>query len=110
MGLIPMCGVLFWWCSIPMAMMLILMCGVASCRIIALYCNPWIMQKTMLMQLMPCVVSSMLMPFSCPVVTVADAHGTDAHKPDSDAVTGIYAVDTMPMAMRPASSGGDRHP
>ena len=52
------------------------------------------------MMLIPCVVSSMLMPFSRPVVTVADAHGTDAHKPDSDAVTGIHAVDTMPMAMR----------
>ena len=85
------------------------------------------MQKTMLMQsipipmaimLMPCVVSSMLMPFSCPVVTVADTHGTDTHKPDSDAVTGIHAADAMnqiPIEPMPipipcvASSGGDRH-
>ena len=55
---------------------------------------------------MPCVVSSMLMPFSCPVVTVVDAHGTDTHKPDSDAVTGIHAADTTNQIPMPCV----RHP
>ena len=45
------CGILFWWYSISMAMM--------------------------------------LMPFPCPVVTVTDAHGTDAHAVDADAVCGV---------------------
>ena len=48
----------------------------------------------------------MLMPFSRPVVTVADAHGTDAHKPDSDAVTGIHAADTTNQIPMPCV----RHP
>ena len=29
----------------------------------------------------PIPMAMMLMPFSCPVVTVTDAHGTDAHTP-----------------------------
>ena len=55
-----MSGILFWWYSIPMAMM--------------------------------------LMPFPCPMVTVTDAHGTDAYAANTDAVCGIldaHAADTM---------------
>ena len=29
------------------------------------------------------------MPFPCPVVTVTDAYGTDAHAVDADAVCGV---------------------
>ena len=50
-------------------------------------------------------MAMMLMPFPCPVVTVTDAHGTDAHAVDTDAMCGVldaHGTDTMnqmPMAM-----------
>ena len=34
-------------------------------------------------------MAMMLMPFPCPVVTVTDAHGTDAYAANTDAVCGI---------------------
>jgi hypothetical protein len=35
-------------------------------------------------------MAMMLMPFPCPVVTVTDAHGTDAHAVDTDTMCGIH--------------------
>ena len=49
----------------------------------------------------------MLMPFPCPVVTVTDAHGTDAHAANTDAVCGIlfwwYSISMamIPISMQP---------
>jgi hypothetical protein len=38
----------------------------------------------------PIPMQPMLMPFPCPVVTVTDAHGTDAHAVDTDTMCGIH--------------------
>ena len=52
-------------------------------------------------------MAMMLMPFPCPVVTVTDAHGTDAHAVDTDAMCGVldaHGTDTMnqmPMELIP---------
>ena len=51
----------------------------------------------------PIPMQPMLMPFPCPVVTVTDAHGADAHAANTDAVCGIlfwwYSISMAMMLM-----------
>ena len=50
----------------------------------------------------PIPMQPMLMPFPCPVVTVTDAHGADAHAANTDAVCGIlFWWYSISMAMIP---------